>query len=79
LQCSLVARLRGALLFEDLLEVVVYEGLGALGDGGSHLLQAGRHGVLPSRSRSGGLAMSEVASEALPVQNISRRHLGPGV
>jgi hypothetical protein len=39
LQCSLVSRLRGALLLEDLLEVVVYESLAAVGYGGSHLLQ----------------------------------------
>ena len=44
LQCSLVACLRGALLFEDLLQVVVNEGLGALGDGGRHQLQARGHG-----------------------------------
>jgi hypothetical protein len=46
LQCSLVSRLRSALLFEYLLEVVVYEGFAAVGYGGSHLLQTGGHGVL---------------------------------
>lgn len=45
LQSCLVARLRCAFLFQDPLQVVVDEGSGALGDGGSHLLQAGGHGV----------------------------------
>jgi hypothetical protein len=50
LQCGLVARLRTALLLQYLLEVVVYEHLGALGYGGGHLLQARRsHRVLQSR------------------------------
>lgn len=40
LQGSLVARLGGAFLLEDLLQVVVDERLGAVRDGGGHLLQA---------------------------------------
>jgi hypothetical protein len=74
LQRSLVTRLRGALLLEYFLEVVVYESLGALGYGGSHLLQTRRHGVLPLRFR--GLTMLEVGREALPEVFCSRTHLG---
>jgi hypothetical protein len=48
LQRGLVPCLRSALLLQYLLEVVVYENLGALGYGGSHLLQARRHRVLQS-------------------------------
>jgi hypothetical protein len=75
LQCSLVARLRRALLLEDLLQVVVYKRLGALGYGSSQLLQARRHGRLPARVERG-LAKVEVGSEALPVENGWQRHWG---
>lgn len=44
LQGGLVPGLRVALLFQDLLQVVVDERPGALGDARSQLVQAGRHG-----------------------------------
>jgi hypothetical protein len=49
LQRRLVTTLRCALFFQDLFQVVVYQSLGALRYGSSHLLQAGCHGVLQSR------------------------------
>jgi hypothetical protein len=52
LQRSLVARLRRALLFAYLFEVVVDEGPRPLGDGSGHLLQTGRHGGQRLRGES---------------------------
>jgi hypothetical protein len=60
LQRSLVSGLRHALLFANLLEVIVDEGPGALGDGGSHLLQAGSHGQVQARVESRPEADGEV-------------------
>jgi hypothetical protein len=52
LQRSLVSRLRGALLFADLLEIVINEGAGALGDAVCYLLQARGHGGFLARVES---------------------------
>jgi hypothetical protein len=54
LQRSLVSGLRRALLFADLLEIVVDKGPRALGDGVGHLLQTGGHGRRQLRGSRGG-------------------------
>lgn len=56
LQGGLVPRLRKALLFQDLLQVIVDQRLGAVGYGGSQMLQAGRHGscAASAGARGGG-------------------------
>jgi hypothetical protein len=78
LQRGLVARLRGALLFADLLEVVVNQRPRALGDGRSHLLQARGHGG--EQVRRGRLPEGEVVvsggSETLPDDVGAREHWG---
>jgi hypothetical protein len=78
LQRGLVPRLRGALLFADLLEVVVDQRPRALGDGRSHLLQARGHAG--EQVRRGRLPEGEVVvssgSETLPVNVGAREHWG---
>jgi hypothetical protein len=80
LQRGLVPRLRGALLFADLLEVVVDERPRALGDGRGHLLQARGHGGcgcgLSARCQQEKWSWSRGRSETLPVDVGAREHGG---